>query len=47
MNQTTYKRFGIPDELAGTLVWLLSDASKFVNGIVVNVDGGFMINSGV
>jgi NAD(P)-dependent dehydrogenase (short-subunit alcohol dehydrogenase family) len=47
MNQTPYKRFGNPDELAGTLVWLLSDASKFVNGTVVNVDGGFMINSGV
>lgn len=47
MNQTPYKRFGNPEELAGTLVWLLSDASKFVNGTVVNVDGGFMINSGV
>lgn len=44
---TPYKRFGNPDELIGTLIWLLSDASKFVSGEVVCVDGGFNIFSGV
>jgi enoyl-[acyl-carrier-protein] reductase (NADH) len=35
------------DELSGTLIWLLSDASKFINGIIVTVDGGFSAFSGV
>ncbi|WP_207533086.1 SDR family oxidoreductase [Desertivirga arenae] len=47
LNQTPFKRFGHPDELIGALIWLLSDASKFVTGTVVNVDGGFIVNSGV
>ena len=45
--KTPFNRFGNPDELIGALVWLLSDASKFVTGTVVNVDGGFSIFSGV
>lgn len=45
--QTPYGRFGRPDELAGTLVWLCSDASAFVTGINVAVDGGFSAYSGV
>jgi NAD(P)-dependent dehydrogenase (short-subunit alcohol dehydrogenase family) len=47
LTQTPFKRFGIPDELVGALVWLLSDASKFVTGTVINIDGGFAVNSGV
>lgn len=47
IGHTPFKRFGQPDELAGALVWLLSDASKFVTGTVINVDGGFSMNSGV
>lgn len=47
IRQTPFRRFGNPDELIGALVWLLSDASKFVNGSVVNVDGGFAVFSGV
>jgi NAD(P)-dependent dehydrogenase (short-subunit alcohol dehydrogenase family) len=47
IRNTPFKRFGIPDELIGTLIWLLSDASKFVSGEVVCVDGGFNIFSGV
>ncbi|MDP4237916.1 MAG: SDR family oxidoreductase [Bacteroidota bacterium] len=38
---TPFKRFGEPEELLGTLHWLASDASKFVNGTVTVVDGGF------
>jgi NAD(P)-dependent dehydrogenase (short-subunit alcohol dehydrogenase family) len=40
-------RFGIPDDLLGTLLWLVSPASAFVTGIVVPVDGGFSACSGV
>jgi NAD(P)-dependent dehydrogenase (short-subunit alcohol dehydrogenase family) len=38
---TPMARYGVPDDLLGTLVWLLSDASSFVTGVVVPVDGGF------
>jgi len=44
---TPFGRFGEPDELSGTLIWLCSDASKFVSGIVVPVDGGFTAYAGV
>ncbi len=47
ISQTPFKRFGHPDELQGALVWLLSDASKFVTGSMVCVDGGFSIFGGV
>ena len=47
IRQTPFKRFGHPDELVGALIWLLSDASKFVTGMDIGVDGGFTINSGV
>jgi len=40
-------RYGSPDELTGTCLWLLSDAAKYVTGIVVPVDGGFSAFSGV
>lgn len=38
---TPMGRYGQPDDLIGALVWLLSDASAFVTGVVVPVDGGF------
>ena len=38
---TPMGRYGEPEELVGTVVWLLSDASKFVTGIVVPIDGGY------
>ncbi len=38
---TPMGRFGQPDDLIGTLFWFLSDASSFVTGVVVPVDGGF------
>jgi NAD(P)-dependent dehydrogenase (short-subunit alcohol dehydrogenase family) len=47
IKQTPFKRFGTADELEGALIWLLSDASKFVTGSIVNVDGGFATFSGV
>ena len=47
INKTPFNRFGNPDELIGALVWLLSDASKFVTGTIIKVDGGFSVYSGV
>jgi len=47
IRQTPFKRFGDPDELQGALVWLLSDASQFVTGAMICVDGGFSIFGGV
>ncbi|MEJ7780546.1 MAG: SDR family oxidoreductase [Daejeonella sp.] len=47
IRQTPFKRFGHPDELQGALVWLLSDASQFVTGSMICVDGGFSIFGGV
>jgi len=47
INSTPFKRFGEADELTGALIWLLSDASVFVHGTVINVDGGFSVFSGV
>jgi NAD(P)-dependent dehydrogenase (short-subunit alcohol dehydrogenase family) len=47
IRQTPFKRFGNPIELIGALIWLLSDASKFVTGSMICVDGGFSIFSGV
>ncbi|MBN8575449.1 MAG: SDR family oxidoreductase [Cytophagales bacterium] len=47
VQQTPYGRFGAPEELCGTLLWLCSDASKFVSGIVVPVDGGFSAFGGI
>ncbi len=44
---TPLGRFGDPDDLVGTLLWLLSDGASFVHGIVVPVDGGFSAYSGV
>ena len=47
IRNTPFRRFGYPDELTGALVWLLSDASAFVTGAMICVDGGFSIFSGV
>ena len=45
---TPMDRFGDVDDLTGTLLWLVSDeASGFVTGVVVPVDGGFAAYSGV
>ena len=38
---TPLGRYGTPEDLIGTLVWLLSDASRFVTGTIIPVDGGF------
>ncbi|MDE3057455.1 MAG: SDR family oxidoreductase, partial [Bacteroidota bacterium] len=45
--RTPFKRFGEPDELVGAVLFLSSDASAFVTGTVIAVDGGFSVFSGV
>jgi len=47
IDHTPMGRFGLAEELVGTVTWLLSDAAKFVTGIVVPIDGGFSAFSGV
>jgi NAD(P)-dependent dehydrogenase (short-subunit alcohol dehydrogenase family) len=47
IDHTPMRRFGEADELIGTVIWLASDASKFVTGIIVPVDGGFSAYGGV
>jgi len=44
---TPMARFGNPDDLLGTVLWLVSPASEFITGIVVPIDGGFSAFSGV
>jgi NAD(P)-dependent dehydrogenase (short-subunit alcohol dehydrogenase family) len=45
--QTPMGRMGDPEELVGAIIYLCSDASKFVTGVILPVDGGFEIYSGV
>ncbi len=44
---TPMDKFGDPEDLIGVCIWLASDASKFVTGIIVPIDGGFSAFSGV
>jgi NAD(P)-dependent dehydrogenase (short-subunit alcohol dehydrogenase family) len=47
LDHTPMGRLGNPEELVGTLLWLVSPASAFVTGTVIPVDGGFSAFSGV
>jgi NAD(P)-dependent dehydrogenase (short-subunit alcohol dehydrogenase family) len=47
ISHTPMGRFGTPEDLLGTVMWLLSPASAFVTGVVVPVDGGFSAFGGV
>ena len=44
---TPMGRFGRPQDLVGTTLWLLSDGAEFVHGAVIPVDGGFSAFGGV
>jgi len=44
---TPFGRFGDPGELVGTVLFLASDAAKFVTGTIIPIDGGFSSFSGV
>jgi NAD(P)-dependent dehydrogenase (short-subunit alcohol dehydrogenase family) len=47
IEHTPMKRFGTPEDLLGTTLWLISPAAAFVTGVVVPIDGGFSAFSGV
>jgi NAD(P)-dependent dehydrogenase (short-subunit alcohol dehydrogenase family) len=47
VDRTPMGRFGRADEIVGAVHWLCSDAASFVTGVVVPVDGGFSVFSGV
>jgi len=47
IDHTPMARFGAPEELLGTVIWLLSPGAAFVHGVTVPVDGGFVAYSGV
>lgn len=47
ITNTPMKRFGKPEELVSTILWLCDDHSSFITGIVVPIDGGFSAFSGV
>jgi NAD(P)-dependent dehydrogenase (short-subunit alcohol dehydrogenase family) len=47
IDHTPMGRFGDPEDLLGTVLWLLSPGAAFVHGVVVPVDGGFSAFSGV
>lgn len=47
IQHTPMQRFGTPEDLDGTLLWLCGSGSAFVTGVVVPIDGGFSAFSGV
>jgi NAD(P)-dependent dehydrogenase (short-subunit alcohol dehydrogenase family) len=47
IDHTPMGRLGAPEDLLGTLLWLVSPASAFVTGTVIPIDGGFSSFSGV
>lgn len=47
LDNTPTRKFGKPEDLVGTMLYLLSDLSAFVIGIVISVDGGYSVFGGV
>jgi len=47
ISHTPMGKFGDPEDLIGACIWLASNASRFVTGVVVPIDGGFNAYSGV
>jgi NAD(P)-dependent dehydrogenase (short-subunit alcohol dehydrogenase family) len=47
LDHTPMGRFGAPEDLVGTVLWLVSPASSFITGTVIPIDGGFSAFSGV
>ena len=41
LDKTPMFRYGEPEEMAGAVIWLCSDAASFVNGAIIPIDGGF------
>ncbi|HEY1352416.1 MAG TPA: SDR family oxidoreductase [Ktedonobacteraceae bacterium] len=47
LDHTPLKRFGVPEDLVGTVLWLVSPAARFVTGTMIPVDGGFAAFGGI
>lgn len=47
IEQTPMGKFGKPEDLVGTTLWLCSEGASFVTGVVIPIDGGFSAFSGV
>jgi NAD(P)-dependent dehydrogenase (short-subunit alcohol dehydrogenase family) len=47
IEHTPMSRYGKPENLIGTVIWLISPASEFITGTIVPIDGGFSAYSGV
>lgn len=47
IDHTPQRRFGNPEDLSTTVLWLISPGSEFVHGTVIPIDGGFSAYSGV
>ncbi len=47
ITNTPMERYGEPEELSGTVMYLMSDWASFITGVVIPVDGGFSAYSGV
>ena len=47
IEQTPMGKFGEPEDLIGTTLWLCGEGSSFVTGVVIPIDGGFSAYSGV
>jgi NAD(P)-dependent dehydrogenase (short-subunit alcohol dehydrogenase family) len=47
LSATPMGKFGDPDDLLGATLFLLSDLSRFVTGVIIPIDGGFNSYSGV
>lgn len=47
INNTPMGTFGEPEDITGTVLYLLSDMSHFVTGICIPVDGGYSAFGGV
>lgn len=42
-NRIPNKKWGLPDDMKGPVVWLSSDASDYINGAIIPVDGGYLV----
>ncbi|WP_178991446.1 SDR family oxidoreductase [Winogradskyella schleiferi] len=47
IDQTPMSRYGEPEDLIGTTLWLCGEGAEFVTGVVIPIDGGFAAYSGV
>jgi NAD(P)-dependent dehydrogenase (short-subunit alcohol dehydrogenase family) len=47
ISHTPLGRFGLPEDLVGAALWLLSPAAAFVTGVIIPVDGGFSAYTGI